>query len=150
MIRLNLPPFAIKLKGDADHPFVFDDLRRKWVALTPEEWVRQHFVHYLIEGLGYPAGLMGNEVSLHVGQKWLRADGVLYDRQLHPRMIMEYKAPHVTLTPKVFDQITAYNMQLHARYLVVSNGMTHYCCQLDDVTSKYVFLDHIPRYEELQ
>mgnify|MGYP003473229950 CR=1 FL=1 len=120
MIRLNLPSFEIKLGGDREHPQVYDPLRRRYVALTPEEWVRQHFIHHLIADLGYPAALMANEVQLHVGRKSLRADSVLYNRGLSPRMIIEYKAPTVTITQKVFDQIMAYNLQFKAPYLVVS------------------------------
>lgn len=149
MIRLNLPPYEIKLGGSREHPQILDMLRHRYVALTPEEWVRQHFIHYLIGHLGYPAPLMANEVRLSVGQKQLRADSVLYDRNLRPRMIIEYKAPTVNITQKVFDQITAYNMLLHAPYLVVSNGMSHYCCKLGVSGDKYVFIDHIPRYDEL-
>ncbi len=149
MIRLNLPPYEIKLGGSREHPQIFDTLRRRYVALTPEEWVRQHFTHYLIEHLGYPAPLMANEVQLSVGQKQLRADSVLYDRDLRPRMIIEYKAPMVSITQKVFNQITAYNLLLHAPWLVVSNGLSHYCCKLSEDGEKYVFVDHLPRYEEL-
>lgn len=149
MIRLNLPSFDIKLRGTQKHPQVLDPLRRRWVALTPEEWVRQHFIHWLTTDLGYPTLRLANEVPLKIGQKDLRADSVLYDRDLHPRMIIEYKAPHITITQRVFDQIAAYNMELHARYLVVSNGLQHYCIKLSDDGKKYLFLDHIPKYEEL-
>lgn len=149
MIPLNLPPFNIKLQGTREHPRIFDILRRRYVALTPEEWVRQSFIHYLIEHLGYPATLLANEISLKVGQKQLRADSVLYDQSLHPRMIIEYKAPTIDITQKVFDQIAVYNMLLHAEYLIVSNGMQHYCCKMDYDGKKYLFLDHIPRYEEI-
>lgn len=149
MIPLNLPTFDIKLQGTREHPRVFDILRRRYVSLTPEEWVRQNFVHYLIGHLGYPATLLANEIQLQVGQKQLRADSVLYDQRLHPLMIIEYKAPTIALTQKVFDQITAYNLLLHADYLIVSNGLQHYCCKMDYDDKKYLFLDHIPRYEEL-
>ena len=149
MIRLNLPSFAIKLSGTQEHPRIFDILRHRYVALTPEEWVRQHFVHYLIEHKGYPAALMANEISLAIGNKKLRADSVLYDRELHPKMIIEYKAPSIPITQKVFNQIMAYNLQLHAPYLVVSNGIKHYCCKLDNVGKKYLFLSTMPCYEEI-
>lgn len=149
MIPLNLPPFDIKLQGSREHPRIFDMLRRRYVALTPEEWVRQSFVHYLVEHLGYPAALLANEVSLQVGQKQLRADSVLYDRQLQPRMIIEYKAPNVVLTQKVFDQIMVYNLLLHVDYLMVSNGLQHYCFKIDYEGKKTLSLDHIPTYEEI-
>lgn len=93
MIKLNLPTFDIKLRGTKERPMIFDILRKKFIALTPEEWVRQHFIHFLIEHKGYPTGLLANEVQLKVGDKQLRADSVLYSRELKPRMIIEYKAP---------------------------------------------------------
>jgi len=150
MIRLNLPSFEIKLSGTQQHPTIFDILRRKHVALTPEEWVRQHFIHFLIEHKNYPAALMANEVSLYSGNKQLRADSVVYDRCLKPRMIMEYKAPTVTITRNVFNQIAAYNVLLHVDYLVVSNGLQHYCCKTDYRTSSFAFLKEIPDYCELK
>ena len=149
MTRLNLPPFEIKLRGTKAQPHIFDILRKKYIALTPEEWVRQHFVHFLVEHKGYPAALMANEIQLKVGEKTLRADSVLYSRDLKPRMIIEYKAPHIPITQKVFDQISIYNMLLHVDYLVVSNGLQHYICKMDYNDKKYLFLEDIPDYEEL-
>ena len=149
MTRLNLPPFEIKLRGTKAQPQIFDILRKKYIALTPEEWVRQHFVHFLVEHKGYPAALMANEIQLKVGEKTLRADSVLYSRDLKPRMIIEYKAPHIPITQKVFDQISIYNMLLHVDSLVVSNGLQHYICQMDYNDKKYLFLEDIPDYEEL-
>ena len=149
MTRLNLPPFEIKLRGTKAQPQIFDILRKKYIALTPEEWVRQHFVHFLVEHKGYPAALMANEIQLKVGEKTLRADSVLYSRDLKPRMIIEYKAPHIPITQKVFDQISIYNMLLHVDYLVVSNGLQHYICKMDYNDKKYLFLEDIPDYEEL-
>ena len=149
MTRLNLPPFEIKLRGTKAQPQIFDILRKKYIALTPEEWVRQHFVHFLVEHKGYPAALMANEIQLKVGKKTLRADSVLYSRDLKPRMIIEYKAPHIPITQKVFDQISIYNMLLHVDYLVVSNGLQHYICKMDYNDKKYLFLEDIPDYKEL-
>lgn len=149
MIKLNLPTFDIKLRGTKERPMIFDILRKKFIALTPEEWVRQHFIHFLVEHKGYPAGLLANEIQLKVGDKQLRADSVLYSRELKPRMIIEYKAPHIPITQKVFDQITIYNMLLHVDYLIVSNGMQHYICRMDYDGKKYLFLEDIPLYEDL-
>ena len=149
MIQLNLPDYPIRLSGTQEHPSIFDILRRKYVALTPEEWVRQHFIHFLINQKNYPATLLANEIKLRVGNKTLRADSVLYDRELRPRMIVEYKAPHIPITQKVFDQISAYNMLLHVDYLIVSNGLSHFCCKVAEDGKKYLFIDHIPTYEEL-
>ncbi len=149
MTSLNLPAYEARIKDDAGRAVVFDSLRRKYVALTPEEWVRQNFVHYLIGHLGYPAALLANEVALRVGDKQLRADTVLYDRQLHPRMIVEYKAPSVAITDKALQQITAYNTLLRVDYLVVSNGLVHLCCKPDYTANKLVFLSEIPPYSAL-
>ena len=146
---LNLPSFDISIAQRNGRPTVFDPLRRRFVALTPEEWVRQHFVNYLVQHLHYPAGLMANEVELTVGDKHLRCDTLLYNKDMQPQMIIEYKAPHIALSQKVFDQITAYNLLLHVDYLVVSNGMEHLCCQMDYDNRRYVFLPNIPDYNQL-
>ena len=149
MFRLNLPQYEIKIgEKDGKHT-IFDFLRRKHVALTPEEWVRQHFTHFLVEHKGYPKGLMGNEVELHVGEKRLRCDTVLYNKQGQPQMIIEYKAPTIQIQQKTFDQITAYNLLLHVDYLIVSNGLQHYCCKMDYDNQKYLFLQDIPEYENI-
>lgn len=149
MIPINLPQYEINLGGTKDNPTIFDILRHRFVALTPEEWVRQHFVHYLIEHLHYPYPLMANEVKLSVGNKKLRADTVLYDRSLRPRMIIEYKAPSIQITRKVFDQILAYNTLLHVEYLVISNGLSTYCMRTGSNDNSAQFLDTIPEYEQL-
>lgn len=148
-MQLNLPSFNVRTGGTPDHPTIFDTLRRKYVALTPEEWVRQHFIHFLIETKGYPAALLANEVKLRIGTKTLRADSVLYTTTLSPRMIIEYKAPHIKITQHTFDQIRAYNLMLKATYLIVSNGLSHYCCKLNQNTQEYIFLKDIPRYTDL-
>ena len=149
MTQLNLPPFKARLSGTPDSPKIFDMLRRKYVALTPEESVRQHFIHFLVDHKGYPAALLANELPLTCGNKQLRADTVLYDRELHPKMIIEYKAPTIKITQRVFDQITAYNILLNVDYLVVSNGIEHYCCKMDHSNRSYKFLSTIPDYKDL-
>ncbi len=149
MLNLNLPPYDVRLKGDAAKPFIFDRLRRKYVALTPEEWVRQHFINFLVNHKGYPASLLANEVKLQMGNKTLRADTVLYGNDMKARMIIEYKAPHITITEKVFHQISTYNLLLGVNYLVVSNGLQHYCCKVTDNGNKYTFLDNIPDYTNI-
>ena len=149
MQELNLPRYEIRVERHDGKLTIFDFLRRRHVALTPEEWVRQHFVHYLVEHKGYPKGLLANEVELSIGSKRLRCDSILYDRDLHPRMIMEYKAPTVRISPKVFQQIATYNLLLHVDYLVVSNGLSHYCVKMDYDNQKYLFLDDIPSYEKI-
>ncbi|MCI6160737.1 MAG: type I restriction enzyme HsdR N-terminal domain-containing protein [Prevotellaceae bacterium] len=149
MNPLNLPPYEIKIAVKNGKKMILDVLRRKYVTLTPEEWVRQHFVHYLIEHKNYPAGRLSNEVELRVGEKKLRCDSVLYNKVAVPQMILEYKAPTIPLTQKVFDQITAYNFLLKVDYLIVSNGMEHICCQMDYNHQRYTFLREIPDYHQL-
>ena len=128
---------------------IFDFLRRKYVALTPEEWVRQHFTHFLVSQKGYPKTLLANEAQLQIGDKHLRCDTVLYNKEMQPLMIVEYKAPHIQLQQKTFDQIAAYNLLLHADFLVVSNGLQHYCCQMVYEQRTYRFLTEIPDYATL-
>ena len=149
MQALNLPPYNISIRKHGNRDQIFDILRRKFVALTPEEWVRQHFVHYLTEHKGYPMMLLANEVQLKVGDKTVRADSILYDNHLQPRMIIEYKAPTIKLAQKVFDQISVYNLLLHVDYLIVSNGLQTYCCKMDYDNQKYLFLTDIPDYQKL-
>lgn len=149
MCPLNLPPAPLSISKQRGRVVVFDVLRRKHVALTPEEWVRQHFIHYLITEKGYPAALMGNEVPITLNGMSRRCDSVLYDTSLRPRIIMEYKAPDVPLTQKVFDQISRYNIVMRVDYLIISNGLTHYCCRMDYENNTYQFLREIPEYKDL-
>lgn len=149
MQTLNLPQTELKMAHRNGRLCVFDPLRRRYITLTPEEWVRQHFVRFLIEHKGYPMALLGNEISLALGNTSKRCDTVLYDQQAKPRMIIEYKAPHIPLTQKVFDQISRYNIALHVDYLMVSNGVEHYCCRMDYEAGGYTFLTEVPRYEDL-
>lgn len=144
MLPLNLPNFDIKVKKTAEQLLVWDEARRKYVALTPEEWVRQHFVHFLIAEKGYRQELIANEVSILLNGTAKRCDTVIFDRQLTPLVVVEYKAPSIPITPKVFEQIVRYNMVLHVQYLIVSNGMRHFCCQIDYETRSYRFLKEIP------
>ena len=149
MLSLNLPKIEVKITSNNGKYAIFDVFRRRYVALTPEEWVRQHFVHYLIQHKGYPQALMANEVQVSLNGTKKRCDTVLYQRDLSARMIIEYKAPDVEITQAVFDQITRYNMVLKVDYLIVSNGMQHYCCKLDYQTNSYTFLRDIPNYDSL-
>lgn len=149
MLTLNLPAFPIKVDNRDGRTVVFDVVRRRYVALTPEEWVRQHFVHFLLEHKGYPQALLANEVQVQLNGTKKRCDTVLYRRDLTARMIIEYKAPEIVITQKVFDQITRYNMVLKVDYLIVSNGLQHYCCRIDYEQNSYTFLEDIPMYTDL-
>lgn len=148
-MRLNLPDCDLNLKKTPQGVVVYDILRKKHVALTPEEWVRQHFVHYLINAKQFPLERMANEVSLVQNGIKRRCDSLVADREGNPLVIVEYKAPTIEITQGVFDQIVRYNMVLRARYLIVSNGMAHYCCAIDYEHDTYRFLPDIPTYQEL-
>lgn len=143
---LNLPAAELKLKPSvsADRPMVYDEQRARWVTLTPEEWVRQHFVAMLINSGRCLSSRIANEVSLQLNSTARRCDTVVYDRYMSPLMIVEYKAPSVRITQDVFDQIARYNMVLRARYLVVSNGLSHYCCELNPEAGSYRFIPDVP------
>lgn len=149
MPPLNLPVYKFKTISRNNKQYIFDVLRKKYVALTPEEWVRQHFTHFLLKEKGYPQGLLANEIQVNLNGTRKRCDTVLFRRDLTARMIVEYKAPSVEITQAVFDQITRYNMVLKVDYLVVSNGLTHYCCRIDYSDCSYAFLPEIPCYAEL-
>lgn len=146
---LNLPPAALHINENGGQRTVFDPLRRRHVRLTPEEWVRQHFTAYLTDCKGYPAGLLGNEVSLSLNGMSRRCDTVLYGLDRMPRMIIEYKAPSVPLTQKVFDQISRYNIVLRVEWLIVSNGLQHVICHLNLQKGTYEFIPQVPSYNEL-
>ena len=151
MIPLNLPPSDIKLKKNEEgEVFVFDILRRKWLKLTPEEWVRQHFTRFLIEHKHYPAGLLANEVGININGNLRRCDTILYDKVgMRPRLILEYKAPHVEISQEVFYQIASYNSVLRADYLIVSNGLHHYCCKINYEQNSFEFLPQVPDFKDL-
>lgn len=147
---LNLPSFDYRLsRGDDGVTRIYDCLRQRFVALTPEEWVRQHFVNYLMSCLGYPRGLMANEVSLKLNRTSRRCDTIIYSREARPLAIVEYKAPTVAINQTVFDQIARYNSVIGAPYLIVSNGISHYCCRFDGQNQAYKFLREIPAYSSL-
>lgn len=150
MHQLNLPPRHFKIKETEGKRYIFDELRRKYVALTPEEWVRQHFTAYLICDKHYPAGRTGHEISLMLNQRRRRCDTVVYDCNGNPLIIVEYKAPDISVTQQTFDQIVRYNMVFRVSYLIVSNGITHYCCRIDYKTQQYCFLKDIPDYREIE
>lgn len=151
MDSLNLPPIVPKLRQQDGHTAIYDFLRRRYVRLTPEEWVRQHFIHFLVHEKQYPAGLLANEVTIDVCGVQRRCDSILYHRAGSlPRIIIEYKAPHIPITQSVFQQIYSYNSALRADYLIVSNGLQHYCCHVDYAAMKVEFLSDIPSYPDLQ
>ena len=146
MPQLNLPKVALKTKSVEGTIQVFDVIRKKYFVLTPEEWVRQHFIHYLNNEKNYPMGLMGVEKMVKYNALKTRADIVLYTTEGKAKMIVECKAPNVKITQDTFNQIAKYNSQLKVKYLVVTNGMKHYCCKMEYNTNEIKFLEEIPSY----
>ncbi|MDR0835726.1 MAG: type I restriction enzyme HsdR N-terminal domain-containing protein [Tannerella sp.] len=149
MLQLNLPHYYAKIIEKGNKSYIYDPLRRKDVALTPEEWVRQHFVHFLITDRLFPKELIANEVTINMNGTSKRCDTVVYNHLLEPVVIVEYKEPEVKITEQVFEQIARYNSVLKVQYLIVSNGFTHYCCFMDYKNSRCDFLKEIPTYSEI-
>lgn len=147
MQSLNLPSFTFRTKKAQGKVHVFDIWRKKWVLLSPEEWVRQNFMRYLIESLHYPPSALGIEVSVTISGQRMRADALVYNRLGERVVLLEFKAPSVTITESVFAQAADYNTQLGAPYIIVSNGMSHYCASTEG--DRPTLLDHIPHYTEL-
>ncbi len=143
---LNLPDFELKLKEEASQTWVYDPIRKKYVVLTPEEWVRQHFINYLIHHLGYPRALIKVESGLSVNAMARRSDVLVFNREGEPHMLIECKSPSVNVDQKVFDQVSAYNIQYQAKLLVVTNGIRHYCCTIDQSNKQYRFISEIPAF----
>lgn len=139
----------MRIKEGPGGKFLYDPLRRKYVALTPEEWVRQHFVNYLTGFLGYPPGLIRIEASFRLHSMLRRADILIHDRAGEPVMIVECKAQQVKLSQEVFDQVINYNFNYGVRYLVVTNGNDHFAGKINREARTFVLLDQIPDYETI-
>jgi len=148
MHNLNLPSYRHKLKQDKGQDLIFDEFRRKWLKLTPEEWVRQHLAHYLVNFKHYPTGLMAIEYQLKLNQMVKRSDIVCFNHQKKVVLIGECKAPTVKISQSVFDQIIQYNFHFRSSYLLVSNGLQHYCCYVDFKNNKVNYLEDIPVFED--
>ena len=148
--ELALPAYSFSVKTEKEKKLIFDEIRKKWIALTPEEWVRQHFIKYLVLHKGYPESLIGVEVSFKVNSLTRRADILIYNRLGNPVLIIECKAPEVKIDNKVFDQIVAYNFRFNLGYIVVTNGINHFACKVQgDELPEYEFLKSIPDYDQL-
>ncbi len=147
--ELNLPEYSFKTRGKEGEEMILDTIRRKYVRLTPEEWVRQNFVHYLIDKGKYPPGLISIEVMVPLNRIRKRVDILVHNRRGKPVMIVECKEPDFKLEEKVFDQIVVYNMSLKVPYLVVTNGMHHYALRVDHEENKWDYLLAIPLYEDI-
>jgi hypothetical protein len=148
MQKLNLPTYKLRVKSKENKFAIFDIIRKKYVILTPEEWVRQHIIHYLIEDKNYPISLISVEKKLRVNKLTKRTDILVFNTNGMPDIIVECKAPTVKITQDTFDQIARYNLTLNANYLIVSNGLKHFYCAMDVENEQYVLLDNIPNYTQ--
>lgn len=149
MFPLNLPSIDANIKQEGGKKFIFDPLRKRYVSLTPEEWVRQHFVMFLINYRNYPSALIANETSISLNGMSRRCDSVVFRSSLEPLVIVEYKAPQVTITKKTFMQAHSYNQVLRVPYIIITNGLTHYCYHIDYTAMSMKFLNDIPFYKDL-
>ena len=147
MERLNFPEYAFEIDtDDAGRKVIFDSVRRRFVRLTPEEWVRQHLVRYLVEDRGFPAGFAAVERGFQYAGTAVRADVIMHDHTGRPVLMGECKAPEVRVTDAVFDQLARYNSVIDARYLVATNGRTHFCCE-HRAGGGYAFLSELPVFK---
>jgi len=146
MEKLNLPTYSFNIKLIEQRKYIFDFIRKKFVILTPEEWVRQNFLKYLVDEKNYPASLIAVEKEFKLNKLSKRSDAIVYNKSGNPILIVECKAASVNIDQKVFDQIARYNMKLNVEFLVVTNGLEHYCCKINYKTQKYAFLKDIPEF----
>ncbi len=148
-MKLNLPEYSFTIRQNKTRKEIFDPVRGKYVTLTPEEWVRQNFIRFLIEERNYPSSLIAIEKGLTVNKKPRRFDAVAYDNTGMPLVLIEFKSANVAITQKVFEQIAIYNQLLKVKYLIVSNGLKHYCCKVDFEKRSISFLENIPEFNLL-
>ncbi len=150
-MKLNLPNFDMQYRESASGKVeIFDIFRKRWVRLTPEENVRQSFLYYLMMEKNFPESLIGVERKVIVNKRERRFDAVIFNRYGKPEILLEFKSPSVKLNQSAFDQIAAYNFTLEAKFLMLSNGLTHYCVKIDHVNRKLLFLKNIPDYYEIR
>ena len=149
MLQLNLPEYNFRIKKLDEKILIFDSQRKRYVSLTPEEWVRQHFIRFLIEEKGYPAAYLAVEKQLSLNGMKKRCDAILYNEHALPILIIELKAPSVPITQTTFDQVAVYNAKLKVDFFMISNGIEHYCCKVDTINSQYKFFPELPEYSKL-
>ena len=146
MQKLNFPTYSFRFKNSENKVSIFDAIRKKFVILQPEEWVRQHCVNYLIEEKQYPKSLINVEKELTLNKLRKRYDIVVFNSDGSIHLIVECKSAKIKINQNVFDQIARYNLALNASYLMVTNGINHYYCQMDHENERYQFLEDIPKY----
>jgi type I site-specific restriction-modification system R (restriction) subunit len=146
MQKLNLPEYKFRIKNEENRTLIFDGIRKKFVVLTPEEWVRQNFIEYLKKEKNYPETLMAVEKQIAVNGLQRRFDLLVYTRNGQPLIIAEFKAPEIKITQEVFDQVVRYNMALRVEKVIVSNGMQHFACEIDYIKNSFSYLPEIPAF----
>ena len=147
--KINFPEYQFRFKSNENKTLIFDIVRKKFVVLTPEEWVRQHVLNFLISELNYPLPLINVEKQLKLHNTKKRYDIVVYNSDASIHLIVECKAPDITIDQAVFDQIARYNFSLNSSYLMVTNGLKHYYCSIDYLKEHYVFLKELPKFKRL-
>jgi hypothetical protein len=148
MQKLQFPSYSFRFKNSENKIAIFDEIRKKFILLTPEEWVRQHVVQYLLQDNNYPKSYINVEKLIKVNDLNKRYDIVVYQPNGELFLLIECKAPEVKISQQTFDQIARYNLVLNAKYLMVSNGLNHYFCKIDFENEKYVFLEELPKFGE--
>ncbi len=148
LVKLDFPSQNIKLRDQDDSVYIFDELRKRWMVCTPEEWVRQNLIMFLISNMNYPKSLIALEKQIKIAGRNLRFDALVYNRNYSPLLIIECKAPQIKITQETFDQILTYNHLINAPYLLVTNGLFHVFCNVRS-KSEIKFLEEIPRYEDI-
>ena len=148
MQKLNFPTYSFRFKNSENKPLIFDGIRKKFVVLQPEEWVRQHCIQYLIQHKKYPQSLINVEKELKINTLKKRYDIVVFNPDGSIHLLVECKTPTVRINQETFDQVARYNLELNATYLMVTNGINHYYCQMDFENECYQFLKDIPNYSK--
>ena len=147
MENLSLPAYDFRYTVKENKKYIFDIIRKKYVLLTPEEWVRQNFIHYLINEKGYIQSLVRVEMFFKLNRLAKRADIALFNRNGQPKVLVECKSPKVTISQVVFEQVARYNLSFKVDFLIVTNGLQHYCCKMDYEKKSYIFVNEIPSFE---
>lgn len=144
---MNFPTYSFRFKNSENKVSIFDEIRKKFIVLTPEEWVRQHVIQYLLQDRNYPKSYINVEKLIKVNGLSKRYDGIVFKPNGEIFLLIECKAPEVPISQDTFDQIARYNLELKAQYLMVTNGLNHYFCQMDFENEKYVFLKELPDFK---
>jgi hypothetical protein len=147
MIKLNLPEYEIKIKTECNNAYLFDIVRKKYILFSPEEWVRQNFLHYLVYEKKFPVSLISIEHYLIINKFSRRCDIVLFDNNAKPLIIVECKSPNVKISQKTFNQAAGYNMKLNVKFLILTNGLLHYCCKIETGGNNIINMLEIPSYD---